>query len=171
MAAAAAAAAKKDQAKDKRAKDTPALVTTGSEVLKRLEQLGPNELLRLKIDELHSLLVNADPQASIPKPNKKTGQEKASLLPTIQAAFARFLAVAAAFAPQAPPQAPPPPILEAPLTCETENISINMSDDFFCLCLTQNLRMRQVPQQMLKFLLRTRKWRLSHLSKKTGPSY
>ena len=37
VAAVAAAAAKKDQAKDKRAKDTTALVTTGSEVLKRLE--------------------------------------------------------------------------------------------------------------------------------------
>ena len=36
----AAAAAKKDQAKDKRAKDTFALVLTGSEILTRLEQLG-----------------------------------------------------------------------------------------------------------------------------------
>ena len=47
LAAAIVAAAKKNQAKDKRSKDTTALVTTGSEVLKRLEQLGPNELLRL----------------------------------------------------------------------------------------------------------------------------
>jgi len=40
-AAVAAAAAKKDQAKDKGAKDTFALVLTGSEILTRLEQLGP----------------------------------------------------------------------------------------------------------------------------------
>ena len=51
-----------------------ALVTTGSEILRRLEQLGPNELLRLKIDELYALIVNTDPIGSIPKPNKKTGQ-------------------------------------------------------------------------------------------------
>ena len=42
-----AAAAKKSTAKDKRAKDTTTLVTTGSEILKRLEHLGPSELLRL----------------------------------------------------------------------------------------------------------------------------
>ena len=54
----AAVAAKKDQAKNKRAKDTTALVTTGSEILQRLEQLGHGELLRLKIDELLALLVN-----------------------------------------------------------------------------------------------------------------
>ena len=85
--------AKKDQAKEKRAKDTPALVTTGSEILKRLEQLGPCELLRLKIDEfydeLYALLVNNDPRGSIPKPDKKIGQEKANLVPTVQAALCR----------------------------------------------------------------------------------
>ncbi len=97
------AAAKKNQAKDKRARDTTALVTTGSEILKRLEQLGPSELHRLKIDELHALLVNAAPQGSISKSNKKTGQEKANLLPTVKAAFSRFFAVAAASASQAPP--------------------------------------------------------------------
>jgi hypothetical protein len=119
--AAAAAAAKKNQAKDKRARDTATLVTAGSEVLKRLEQLGPNELLRLKIDELHSLLVNADPLASITKPNKKTGQEKVNLLPTVQEALRRFASASVA---QTPQQAPPLPILEAPVTGETEN-SIN----------------------------------------------
>jgi hypothetical protein len=119
VAAAAAVAAKKDQAKDKRAKDTTVLVTAGSEILKRLEQLGPSELLRLKTDELHALLVNADPQGSIPKPKKKTGQEKANLLPTVQAALQRFLAVAVASAPQAPPM---PPIPVAPVICEGEYI-------------------------------------------------
>jgi hypothetical protein len=63
--------------------------------------------------------VNADPQGSIPKPNKKTMQEKASLLPTVQAAFSRFLAVAAASTPQAPPL---PPISFVPVTCEGETI-------------------------------------------------
>ena len=60
-----------------------ALVTTGSEILQCLEQLGSNELLRLKIDELYALIVNADPLGSIPKPNKTTRQEEANLLPTI----------------------------------------------------------------------------------------
>ena len=81
-----------------RATDT-ALVTTGSEIMQRLEQLGPNELLDLKIDELYALIVNADPLGSIPKPNKKTRQEKANLLPIVQAAIGRFLAVAAVSAP------------------------------------------------------------------------
>ena len=49
QAADAAAAEKRDAATEKRARSTTALVTAGSEVLKRLEQLGPNELLRLKI--------------------------------------------------------------------------------------------------------------------------
>ena len=71
--------------------------------------------VRLKIDELHSLLVNADPQATIPKPNKKTGQEKANLLPNVKAAFGRFLAVAAA-------STPLPPFSFAPVTCEGETI-------------------------------------------------
>jgi hypothetical protein len=119
VALAAAAAAKKNTTKDKRAKDTTSLVTTGSEILRRLEQLGPSELLRLKIDELHALLVNNDPLGSTPRPNKKEGQEKASLLPTVQAALGRFLAVAAASTPQAPPL---PPIPFAPVTCEGETI-------------------------------------------------
>ena len=59
------------------------------DVLKRLELLGPSQLLRLKIDELHALLVNNDPLGSIPKPNKKTWLEKANLLPTFQAALGR----------------------------------------------------------------------------------
>ena len=110
-------AAKKDQAKEKKARDTTALVTTGSE--KRLEQLGPSELLRLKINELHALLVNADHEASIPKPDKKIGQEKANLMPTVQAALRRYLAVASV---QATPVLQVP---EAPLICEGENI-LNM---------------------------------------------
>jgi hypothetical protein len=61
-----------------------ALITTGSEILQRLEQLSPNELIRLKIDELHSLLIIADPQGIIPKPNKKTRLEKANLFSTVQ---------------------------------------------------------------------------------------
>ena len=131
VAAAAAAAAKKDQAKTKKTKDTTALVTTGSEILTRLEQLGPPELLRLKIDELHALLVNSDPLGSIPKPNKKTGLEKANLLPTVQTAFGQFLAVAAAFAPQ------PPPLTSIPFAhviCEGEyipNLQVEGLPEFF----------------------------------------
>jgi len=63
--------------------------------------------------------VNADPQGSIPKPNKETWQEKANLLPTVQAALRRLLAVAVASAPQAPPL---PPIPLAHVFCEGEYI-------------------------------------------------
>ena len=62
------------------------------------------------------MLANTDPQGSIPKPNKKTGQEKASLLPTVQAAFGRYLAVAAV----STPSLLPIPVLL--VTCEGENI-------------------------------------------------
>jgi hypothetical protein len=68
-----------------KARDTTALVATGTEILKRLEHVGPPELLRLKIDELYALLVNGDPQGSILRPNKKPGQEKDNMLPTVQA--------------------------------------------------------------------------------------
>ncbi len=72
VAKSAAAAAKKDQAKTKRTKDITALVTTGSEIVTRLEPLGPSELLCMKIDMLHALLVINDPLGSNPKSNKKT---------------------------------------------------------------------------------------------------
>jgi hypothetical protein len=84
--------------------------------LKRLEQLGPSELPRLNIDELYALLVNADPQASIPKPNKKSGLEKANIMPIVQAAFGRYLAVATVSTPSLLP------ITEVPVICEGENI-------------------------------------------------
>ena len=52
---------KRDAAPEKRARSTTALVTAGSEVLKRLEERDRAELLRLKIDEIHALIVNVDP--------------------------------------------------------------------------------------------------------------
>ena len=66
------------------------LVTTSSEILQILEQLDPNELLRLKIDELYALIVNANPLGPIPKPNKKTRLEKANLMSIDQAAIGAF---------------------------------------------------------------------------------
>jgi hypothetical protein len=86
--------AKKDKMKEKKARDTIALVTTGTEILNRLEQLGPSELLRLKIDELTAFPVYADLQGSIPKLIKILRQEKANLLPTVQAALRSFFAIA-----------------------------------------------------------------------------
>ncbi len=118
-AAAAAAATKKDETKEKRAKDITAFVTIGSEILRRLEQRGPDELLRLKVDELHALLVNADPQGSIPRANKKTGLEKASQLPTVLAALGRFSGSSSIATPAEAPQMLPIP--EAPLSCEGVN--------------------------------------------------
>ncbi len=57
--------AKQNQTKDTRAKYTISHVTAGPEIRKRLEKLGPNELIRLKIDELYALLVNVDPHGSL----------------------------------------------------------------------------------------------------------
>jgi len=115
--------------------------------MKRLEQLGQSELLNLKIDGLYALLVNAVPQAFIPKPNKKIGQEKANLLPIVQAALGRYLAVAAVS---------PPSLLSIPevhVICEGENIlnlQIEGLPDFFYLFLARYSRMRQMPQRLLK---------------------
>ena len=64
--------------------------------------------------------MNADPLGSIPKPNKKTRQEKANLLPIVQAAIGRFLAVAAVSAPSLLP------IRVAPVLYEEENILVNL---------------------------------------------
>jgi hypothetical protein len=65
VAEAAVVVVKKDETKEKRANDITAFVTTGSEILQRPEQRGLDELLRLKVDELYALLVNADLQGSV----------------------------------------------------------------------------------------------------------
>ena len=62
----AAVAAKKDQAKTKKTKDTTTLVTTSSEILTRLEQLGPSDSHLLNNDDLNALLIINDPLGSIP---------------------------------------------------------------------------------------------------------
>ena len=81
-----------------------------------MEQRGQTELLRLKIDDLHALIVNVDPLGSNPKPNKKTWLEKASLLPAVIAALGRFSGSSSIATPaEAPPLFPIP---KAPLNCE-----------------------------------------------------
>ena len=119
QAADAAAAEKRDAATEKRARSTTTLVNTGSEVLRRLEQRGPAELLRLKVDELHALIVNADPLGSNPRLNKKLGLEKASLLPEVIAALGRFSGSSSIATPSEAPTLLPIP--EAPGTCKGEN--------------------------------------------------
>jgi hypothetical protein len=126
QAADAAAAEKRDAATKKKARSTTALVTTGSEVLKRLEQRGPSELTRLTINELHALIVNGDPLGSNPRPNKTTGLEKARQLPTVIAAVGLFSGSSSIAAPaEAPTQLPIP---EAALNCEGENAENNQSN-------------------------------------------
>ncbi len=93
--------------------------------------LPTSELPRRKIDELYALLVNNDPRGSIPKPNKKSWQEKANLLPTFQAALRRFLAVATTSAAHAPPMLP---ILFALVTYEGDtirNLQVEGLPEFF----------------------------------------
>ena len=62
------------------------------------------------------MLINSDPLGSIPRPTKKEGQEKASILPKVQAALGRYLAVATVSAPSLLP------IPEILVICEKENI-------------------------------------------------
>ena len=120
-----AAAEKRDAATEKKARSTTALVTTGSEVLKRLEQRGPSELTRLTINELHALIVNGDPLGSNPRPNKTTRLEKARQLPTVIAVVGLFSGSSSIAAPaEAPTQLPIP---EAALNCEGENAENNQS--------------------------------------------
>ena len=76
QAAYAVTAEKRDAAKEKRARSITALVIASSEVLKILEQRGRAELLRLKKDELHALIVNADLVGSNPKRTRKQGLRK-----------------------------------------------------------------------------------------------
>jgi hypothetical protein len=61
----------KEQANEKKAKDTAIMVTVGAHLLEKIERHGPSEINRFKVDELHVLLVKADPQCAVPKPSKK----------------------------------------------------------------------------------------------------
>ena len=88
----------------------------GYEILISLEQLGPSELLRLKIDDLHAMLANADPQGSIPKPSKKTRHEKVNLMPIVQATIGRFFSDSNVLAPSLRP------IPEVPSISEGEHL-------------------------------------------------
>jgi hypothetical protein len=90
LATSSASVAKKELSKEKKARDTIALVTPGSEIMKRLEQLGPNELLRLKVDELHALLANTGPHGSITKPNKKKHKRNPTSCPLFKPLFIVF---------------------------------------------------------------------------------
>jgi len=70
--------------------------------------------------------VNEDPQGSIPKPNKKTWLEKASLLPAVIAALGSFIGSSSIATPaEAPPLLPIP---EALLNYEGENKENNPCD-------------------------------------------
>ena len=87
LAAIVAATAKKEMNKDKKARETTVLMTKGSNLLLRIEQLGSSVLDAPKVDELHALLVNANLQGIVPKPNKTVGLEKVRSLSTVSAAI------------------------------------------------------------------------------------
>ena len=106
-AAAAAAAAKKVEKDNKKAKDTATQVTLGSDMLKKIEHGGGDVVKTLSIPQLHALLVNSNPLASIPKPNKKVGIEKVMQLDTVKTAILRY-ATSRLPVPE-PHTAPPPP--------------------------------------------------------------
>lgn len=117
----AAAADKREQAKQKKAVEVSALVTKGSAILKTLEQKGEAKLYRLKVDELVALLTHAYPQENQSKPkNKAEGLEKVRALGTVKVALERHaLAVAVA--------QPPPVALETAPMPENYNILLRPS--------------------------------------------
>ena len=69
--------AKKAREKDKKAKDKFVQVIAGAALIDKIMRHGISVLNGLKKNELYALLVHADPNASIPKPSKKVGLEKA----------------------------------------------------------------------------------------------
>ena len=76
--------------------------------------------------------MNADPQGSIPKLNKKTWLEKASLLPEVMAGLGRFSGSSSIATPAEAPTLLPNP--KALVNCEGENTENNQSDmpeDFY----------------------------------------
>ena len=48
----------------------------------------------MKVDELHALMVNADPQSGIPRQNKTIGLEKVRNITTLIAALERYASAA-----------------------------------------------------------------------------
>jgi hypothetical protein len=64
-------AARKEDAKLKKALEVAAGVTIGAELLRGLEVHGERLLSKLTIPELQALLTNADPQGNYMKPKNK----------------------------------------------------------------------------------------------------
>jgi hypothetical protein len=115
QAADAVAPAKKEAAEAKKARDTTSRVLLGSELLEKIKQGGPQVLRKLKIDELHALLIDAYPQNSLPRPNKKEGLEKVEELGIVQDALRIFgsTRISAPLLPQPPPTTnESPPLLD-----------------------------------------------------------
>ncbi len=115
QAADATAATRKEAAEAKKSRDTTTRVLLGSELLEKIKQGGSQVISRLKIDELHALLINAYPQNSIPRPNKKEGLEKVEESATVQDALRIFASgrVPAPLLPHPPPTtSESPPLLD-----------------------------------------------------------
>ena len=64
-------AARKEDAKLKKALEVAAGVTRGAELLRELEVYGERLLSKLVIPDLQALLTNADPQGNVTKPKNK----------------------------------------------------------------------------------------------------
>lgn len=105
--------AKRDQAKDKKAREVAAQVQAGAELLSLIETRGEAAISRFTVNDILALLVNADPQGNIPRPkNKAEGLLRVRGLRTVQQKLVSH-AVAAAVA-ATPAAAPAPPAPSAP---------------------------------------------------------
>ena len=102
-------------------------MTTGSDLLIKISQFGPSLLSSLKIDDLHALLVNSDPQGVVSRPNKTQGLEKVRSLATVKAALLRHASAATATqAPELPPR-PPQILLEEQIRYSFGSIGSSVS--------------------------------------------
>jgi hypothetical protein len=77
--------------KEKKAKETVAQVIAGSELLKKIQRVGPNAIPTLSNADQWALPVNADPVVCITKPKTKgVALEKVQALTTVQSALCIF---------------------------------------------------------------------------------
>ena len=144
-----ATAIRKEEAKQKKAKDVAALVTTGAERLQVIEQQGPTAIDRLTVHELHALLVNCDPQGTVTKPKtKREALENVKACRTVQVALVRHAAVAAAAAAATaaaevpPPTQPPAPPMELLASSrQPQRDSLGSSNE----ARTPSLPLREIP--------------------------
>ena len=85
--------AKRSEKEEKRRQLLVSLVTTGAELLKKIEHQGPNIIQSLKVDDMMALLHNSDPQGTIKMGRKCDMLPLVLELDTVKKARAAFVEV------------------------------------------------------------------------------